>query len=130
MDMQEIVTRVAFCKKCFKNGSPKKGQKIMVHGSSSNLFKMIEASDYGYPGFTPHTFEIVKYLRDEKLLVSSICGIEGCGSYFVYEVINHRQRHSFLKFIEENLEFETFTSERWSALMYLSEHDFAEIYKV
>lgn len=128
--MQKIVTRVAFCPACFKNYYPEAEQKIMVYGSSSNSFKMIEASDYGVRGFTPHTFEIVMHINNEEILVSSICGIEGCGSHFVFEVISYRQRQRFLKFIDEKKEFKTFNLETWKALVNLSEHDFAEVYKV
>lgn len=77
-----IVTRSAFCKECWLKGRPQKGERFMVFGTTSQLFKERFAHHDGIKGFTPHLYSIeIPYRLDSegRVLVNRTCLIDGCG---------------------------------------------------
>lgn len=79
-----LITRVGFCPKCSKAGSPKTGQSFIVFGANSQSYKGKLALRNGVTGFTPHIYEFNRSM-DKTVYYNKICCMCGCGSYLTTE---------------------------------------------
>ena len=80
--METILSRVAFCPECYKNGSPKLGELFLVFGTDSQDFHIYKVEAHGERGFTPHILTINKVIHKEEpeIIYDCCCGI--CGVTF------------------------------------------------
>lgn len=106
------ITRTAFCSKCAGKCKPAKGNKFILWGTDHNQYYVAECEDdvaRNLRGFTPHIFSI-KQRNKDKLVVSKICGMDGCG----VSLEKVKKKYS-ITFLEESI-VEMETSE-WNALV-------------
>jgi len=80
--MKTILSRVAFCEKCFSRGSPKYEEMFLVYGTHSKDFHIYKVEFKGERGYTPHILVLNKVIHKEmpEVIYESCCGI--CGVTF------------------------------------------------
>ena len=76
--MDEIISRVAFCQKCFDAGRPKDLAIFVTFNNTTGIFDYHQAKQSGKSGFTPHLF-MKKRSENGVVFFQKICGMSGCG---------------------------------------------------
>jgi hypothetical protein len=73
-----VMTRVFFCERCFKRGSPKKDEFFVVYMHDHEQVMVHKCQKNGVRGYMPHFVLYEKQPNGWKLTVS--CGCVGCGT--------------------------------------------------
>jgi len=72
-----ILTRVAFCQKCFDEKRPQKGNLFLTIGRGRQAFFVQSVSRNTPMGFTPHLIERA-YSTPSHITYHSYCAMNGC----------------------------------------------------
>ena len=104
-----ILTRVAFCERCYKNEMPKTGHRFLTIGSKKR-FSIHTANQNGKRGFTPHIIELIK-VEKKMVTYAHYCAMENCG-YLIYE-----QKDSKLYFEIIHVASSTISIADWNSLV-------------
>lgn len=73
-----ILTRVAFCQKCFDNKRPQKGELFLAIGRGRQSYGVHVVTLNGTMGYTPHIIER-NSSGNGHVTFFSYCGMDGCG---------------------------------------------------
>lgn len=76
------ICRSSFCRTCWQQGRPKKGDMFVVFGTDHQEFKVKKSHVHGIAGFTPHLYTF-KYpyerTEDGRVIVVKTCLMDTCG---------------------------------------------------
>lgn len=101
-----MVTRSAFCPKCWQKDRPQKKDKFIVFGTDHQEFKSKVAHQDGLKGYTPHLYIIgFPYQKDENglIYVTKTCLMHECGIYIGSLKDNGRFEIEFIDVTEQYL---------------------------
>lgn len=112
--MNQTVTRTAFCPHCYKNHSPKSGDLVLLHGSSSgDHIDTIKSNDVRW-GYTPHLF-IYTFENDEYVFYEKACCLSGCDIVIFHA--GTKQGQPLFNYKILNTKMEKMRKQDWEALL-------------
>ncbi len=78
------ITRLGYCKKCFKEGRPKIDQNFIVFGKTSNIYRGLISEKSNKRGYVPHIYKL-KFTKGNVVYYKRICCMDKCGTYIAKE---------------------------------------------
>lgn len=121
--MATIITRIGYCPLCALADSPKSNQKFLVHGSSSNSFRVLQARWHGIPGMCPHIYKLDKIIGNRDVVIYKSCAMYPCG------VTKTTDAQGDFYYVKE-YKREVWTLECWNALVQLKNNVFTRNYEI
>lgn len=111
----EIISRPAFCQKCFDNNHPNPDTVFWVVGGTRKRAFFGIPQYRGRRGFTPHFFSKVRY-ENGMVLVDRVCGVERCGvesfrkgENWQYEPIESEIKRTRMRIVDWNVLLKIYT---------------------
>ena len=121
METKKVISRVAFCEKCFQKGRPQDGDMFTVYGTHAKQLHYhrfdapTKRSELPYLGFTPHLFMLEK-IEGDKLTVLVCCGMEFCDVYWTQDEAGNRKEFEVLHAKEVIM-----SHKQWNALVHFTD---------
>lgn len=116
-----MMCRSAFCKDCYDQNRPKKGELFVLYQGTRQQIIAMKAEDktiWGEPitkGMTPHLFSLVKAIDGEVHYMKN-CLMNGCGCKMKYGV-NRATGEYDVKFDFQNTKHDIMSVADWNALV-------------
>ncbi len=114
-----LLTRVAFCPKCYANKMPQKGQMFLTIGRGRQKYFIHVVARNTPMGFTPHIVEKIQS-HNGHVTFHSYCGMDGCDVILTPNESTGRIDISVVNEVTKVL-----TTKEWNAMVsYTSDNDY------
>jgi hypothetical protein len=112
------ISRVGFCEKCFKRGSPHNGEYYCVVGDKNIYVKIAKNAKIFNQGFVPHFYLLLKVIG-QNVVYKRSCSIHNCGGHVTITegVDENGQQVEVCTWTFDEFQRGIMTIEQWNALI-------------